>query len=631
MLSRYSIVRAAAAFVTLVAAACRPDEITRPRPGGLAGGGGDGPSFAATPVTYDGTPPSRTFGPDTYRPGFFTGQGTTTTGLSCEPPTATLMRCSGFLVSSADGTLLDVTVTVPQGQGSGPFPLVVQLHGYGGSKNSDAADGDEITNLGYTVLRYSARGFGKSWGQVNLADLNLEIGDLRSMIGQTVDDPDLLADPTRVAVFGASYGGGQSWLALVQPTFLSPKQRQVQIRTIVPIVPWTDLLYALRPNGDAENSVDVPGFWKLSFLEGLYLGGIRKNDASRDYPNYADYLPVWNDYILATEPNNLPPLGSQIVDGVAGYRSIWWQQAFWNGVRAGNRIPVFELQGFTDDLFPLPEALRMYYALQSVAPGYPIALYLGDIGHPRAMNKTGEVSYAKRLIHQWLDYYLKGVGAPPVQPGGVLAAITRPRDVPFTSADVVQVASYDQLATSTERVSFSADALLTFNPANPSGFFFDPFVMVGSESLQPYPFEQYPLPAPDVIPGDVATYTVRVADLKAATNPGGVIIAGQAGVEVHLETTAPREQLDVRLYDDAPGGDSYLVTRGTYTLDTGSSLSPIGRTKVVVPTYGNLWQAGYADQLRLEITNVDSPYLMPSRVPSVTQILGVHLDIPVRQ
>jgi predicted acyl esterase len=627
MASRHSMVRAVAALVGLLATSCRPDEITRPGPGGVSTGPANSPSFAAaSPVRYDGTPPSRQFGPDTYRPGLFTG---TPTGLSCPEPTPpAALKCSGFLASGVDGTALDVTVTVPQGQGSGPFPLIVQLHGYGGSKNSDAADGDELTSRGFTVLRYSARGFGKSWGQVNLADLNLEIGDLQSMIGQTVDDPRLLADESRVGVFGASYGGGQSWLALVRPTFASPLGKQVQIRTAVPIVPWTDLLYALRPNGEAENSVDVAGFWKLSMLEGLFLGGIRR-DASRPYPNYPDYLFLWNAYILVTEPNNLPPIGSQIVDGAAGYRSVWWQQAFWDGVRSGNRIPVFQIQGFTDDLFPLPEALRMYYALRSpsVAGDYPISLYLGDVGHPRATNKSGEVGYAKGLIQQWFDYYLKSVGAPPVLPGGVLAAITRPRDVPFSASDVIRVDSYDQLATAIESVHFPGDGILTFNPANPSGFFFDPFVMVGSESLQPNP----PPPPPDVIPGDVVTDTVSVAALQSATNPAGVLIAGQAAVEMHLETTAFREQLDVRLYDDAPGGATTLVTRGTYTLDTGSPLVPIGARKVVVPTYGNLWQAGYNDRLRLEITNVDSPYLTPSRVPSVTHISNVRLDIPVHQ
>jgi hypothetical protein len=112
---------------------------------------------------------------------------------------------------------------------------------------------------------------------------------------------------------------------------------------------------------------------------------------------------------------------------------------------------------------------------------------------------------------------------------------------------------------------------------------------------------------------------------------GGLLIAGQPVVEIQLETLAYREQLDVRLFDEKPGQGSYLITRGTLTLDTGSPLTPIGATTVAVPTFGNLWQADVGDVLRLEITNVDSPYLTPSRVPSVTRISNVHLSLPIRQ
>ena len=92
------------------------------------------------------------------------------------------------------------------------------------------------------------------------------------------------------------------------------------------------------------------------------------------------------------EPNVLDPVYRQILDGTAGYRSIWWQQDFWRSA-AANRVAVFQIQGFTDDLFPLTEAKRMHVALKAIDPLYPIASYFGDIGHPRASNKTGERDY----------------------------------------------------------------------------------------------------------------------------------------------------------------------------------------------------------------------------------------------
>ena len=95
-------------------------------------------------------------------------------------------------------------------------------------------------------------------------------------------------------------------------------------------------------------------------------------------------------------------------------------------------------------------------------------------------------------------------------------------------------------------------------------------------------------------------------------------------------TAAYRVQLDVRLFETKATGESALITRGTYELDSGSPLVPIGATDARIPTYGNLMQVDEGDTLRLEITNVDSPYITPSRIPSVTRISGVQLDVPVR-
>ena len=90
-----------------------------------------------------------------------------------------------------------------------------------------------------------------------------------------------------------------------------------------------------------------------------------------------------------------------------------------------------------------------------------------------------------------------------------------------------------------------------------------------------------------------------------------------------------RTGLNVRLFDVAPNGTKELVTRGTYTLGGGSGL-PLGTVDVTIPTLGNLWQAAAGHTLRLEITNLDSPYITPSRVPSTTGIPNVRLELPTR-
>ena len=576
------------------------------------------PALAFSSIDEDRGPPSPyPFGPDHYRIGPpFTGEGLT--GLDCSFSSETVRDCRGFLRSDVDGTLLDVTLQRPQGDG--PFPLVALVHGYAGSKTSSGDIASRLISEGYAVLRYSTRGFGQSWGQVNMSDIHAEIGDLRSMIGQVADDPANALRADAVAVTGASYGGGHSWLALVTPTFTSAGGTPVQIRTVIPIAPWTDLLYSLIPNGRERRSVDRPGGLKLSYVNGLYGSGIRRNPA-RPYPNYPDYFIAWHAWINAMEPTAVDPVYGSIVDGLAGYRSIWWQQQFWQSA-ATARVPIFQVQGLTDDLFPLPEAKRMLLALQSIDPTYPIATYLGDLGHPRASNKTGEVDHVLDLLTQWLGFYLKGEGTEP--PHVIYAAVTRPREEPFNPANIITVGRYEDLSTAVLTTAFRGTTVLVNPAADPlAGFVWDPLVLEASHELQP-------LPAPPDAPLVANSLGVHEVDVSALSGGSDILIAGQPLVHLRARGGAPRVQLNVRLFDVAPDGTRQLITRGTYTLDNVGSPIVLSDPEVTIPTYGNVWRAPAGHRLRLEITNVDSPYITPSRVPSVTVVSRVRLEIPVR-
>jgi hypothetical protein len=322
------------------------------------------------------------------------------------------------------------------------------------------------------------------------------------------------------------------------------------------------------------------------------------------------------------EPNQFDPVYRQIVDALAGYRSIWWQEEFWRAA-ARNRVPVFQVQGFTDDLFPLTEAKRMLLALEAIDPQYPIASYFGDLGHPRASNKAGEVEYVLGLIRRWLDYYLRGTGSEP--PHVVRAAITRRRNSSFNPADVITVPDYARLATRTISKEFGESAILINPLSDPySGFYWDPLVMEAARELKPHPLAQ---PEPALVETSLAVYRVGVDEL---TGGSSLLLAGQPVVSFRASTAAPRVQLNVRLLDIAPDGAKQLVTRGTYMLDAVSGEASLGTADVMIPTYGNVWESAPDHVLQLEITNLDSPYVSPSRIPSITEISGVRLDIPAR-
>ena len=67
-------------------------------------------------------------------------------------------------------------------------------------------------------------------------------------------------DPQRIGVTGVSYGGGQSvQLAVLRDRvrlpdgsyapWLSPGGRPMRIAAAAPVIPWSDLVYSLVPNG----------------------------------------------------------------------------------------------------------------------------------------------------------------------------------------------------------------------------------------------------------------------------------------------------------------------------------------------------------------------------------------------
>lgn len=576
-------------------------------------------------------PGSRTFGRDHTSTGVFTGAGVVPVGLACDddpgapaPDPATPRSCHGFL-ASFDGTLLETTVSVPR-ESTVAHPLVVAMHGWGGSQGSTAKYEAPLIEDGFAVLRYSARGFGGSFGQTNLADVDVEGADLRSLVGQVVDDPRLLVNPKAVAVFGASYGGAHAWLGAVTPAFESPQHRAIEIRTAIPVASWTDLLDSLAPNGRPEQAHEIAGAEKLSYVQAFFFGGIRAR-LDRPYPNYPEYLPRWNIEMTTNEvPYAATPTGREVVDGLQGYRSAYWQEPFWARVRANRaaglpQLPIFAVQGFTDDLFPIREAVRMYDALRAIDAAYPIALYLGDVGHPRAVNKTGEVDYLFVRVREWLRWYLSGSGTQP--PLDVQAAITRAADVAFSSADVIRVPTCADLSTANVTARFRRAQVITFDPANRSGFQWDPLLLAACGQLDPCP----PAPPSLDVPGDVAAYEVAVSSFT----DGSLLVAGEPTVTLWALSLSHRVQLDVRMLDVSPEGVRRLVTRGTFTVDTGIPGRPIGARRVAIPTFGNLWEVPAGHTLRFEVTNVDAPYLRPSLVPSVTLLINVEVSVPVRE
>ncbi|MEK8143277.1 alpha/beta fold hydrolase [Streptomyces sp. M10(2022)] len=116
-------------------------------------------------------------------------------------------------------------------------------HGFGGSKNDVRAQAEKLAADGYAVLTWSARGFGKSSGEITLNAPDREVRDVSALIDWLADRPevelDAKGDP-RVGVTGASYGGAISLLAA---------GHDERVDAVAPLISYWNLSEALFPDG----------------------------------------------------------------------------------------------------------------------------------------------------------------------------------------------------------------------------------------------------------------------------------------------------------------------------------------------------------------------------------------------
>ncbi|HEY0697104.1 MAG TPA: alpha/beta fold hydrolase, partial [Micromonospora sp.] len=169
--------------------------------------------------------------------------------------------------SGPDGTEpvdLDTTLYLPHGASADrPAPAVLLAHGFGGTKQSVRSDAEDLAARGYAVLTYTARGFGRSTGQIHLDSPDHEIRDASRLLDWLAARDDIRTDAPgdpRVGVVGGSYGGALALLLAAQDQ---------RVDAIVPMITWNDLSRAFLPESSGRTSLD--GVFKKGWA-GLFFG-----------------------------------------------------------------------------------------------------------------------------------------------------------------------------------------------------------------------------------------------------------------------------------------------------------------------------------------------------------------------
>jgi fermentation-respiration switch protein FrsA (DUF1100 family) len=547
-------------------------------------------------------------------------------------------------VASFDGVPLDVDMTLPA-TGNGPFPTIVMMHGWGGSKadfeSSSGPGGNGNTTYhwnnvwfaqhGYAVINYTARGWGNSCGSassrladprgcargwIHLADQRYEARDTQYLLGLLVDQG--ITKPNSIGVTGISYGGGQSLeLAFLRDRirqlppgsgfapWTSPKGTPLSITAAYPRWPWSDLVESLEPNGRFLD-FNVPGLTdsrvplgvaKESYVQGLYALGVASGFYAPPGADPNADLTTWNARVLAGEPEDAS------ADNVAN-QIFGFHQAF--GL-PGTPAPLLIQNGFTDDLFPPEEALRVYNQLRASSPGAAVSLQLGDLGHARGNNDATMDKALQDQGSDFFDHYLKGSGSAPA-PGSVTAyAQVCPKGSPVSGP--FRAASWQQLHPGAVSFGTAAPQTVTSDGGNQStASTYDPIAggtLGGTTSCT-----------------QVAAENAQGTAVYEGAPSKGYTLMGLPTVSAHIVTSGQFGQLDSRLWDVGPDGKQTLISRGVYRLLDNQ------QGNVVFQLHGNGWRFATGHKPKLELLGRDAAYVRPSNGSFSIQVSNVTVELP---
>jgi fermentation-respiration switch protein FrsA (DUF1100 family) len=569
-------------------------------------------------------------------------------GRVCVPQNG-VRFCAGSVanrVPSFDGVPLDVDVTVPP-TGDGPFPTIVMMHGWGGDKtdfetigpNGEKSGGTTSTQQyhwnnvyfaqhGYAVVNYTARGFGDSCGSVtsraapgclqgwvHLADQRYEARDTQFLLGQLVDGG--ITQPGAIGVTGISYGGGQS----IELSFLrnrirklpsegsglvpwtSPNGTPLSITAAYPRWPWSDLDNSLEPNGrfvdfpnrtpSLRDSRDPLGVQKQSYNQGLFALGATSGFYSPPLADPNADLTTWNARVNAGEPEDAQ--GRAIADEIFNYH-----QGF--GL-SGTPAPLLIENGWTDDLFPPQEALRIYNWVRSGNPGAAVSLQFGDLGHSRGSNKTNVDQAFNDQAAGFFDRYLKGSGAAPA-PGAVTTYTqTCPKSAP--GGGPFSASNWVGIHPGAVRWSSAAEQSVSSTGGNAStGTSIDP--IANSDACKQVDEERA---------SGTAVYVGPASQ--------GYTLLGLPTVQADVATSDQFGQLDSRLWDVGPDGKQTLISRGVYRLLDNQ------KGTIVFQLHGNGWRFERGHKPKLELLGRDAPYARASNGSFTVRVSNLTIELPL--
>ena len=145
---------------------------------------------------------------------------------------------------------------------------------------------------------------------------------------------------------------------------------------------------------------------KESWNETLYARGRSDSFYAPPGADPAADLPAWNARIAQGEPYDGDPLLEDALDELTRFHSAYYIDD------SVPPAPLFIYNAWTDDLFPVDEAVRFWRKTVAKHPDAEIALHLADdFGHPRAgARRRRRGSRVVQRVDEFFARHLKGTG-----------------------------------------------------------------------------------------------------------------------------------------------------------------------------------------------------------------------------
>ena len=308
--------------------------------------------------------------------------------LAAIPMPANAVEVIEKSIKTAPGVLIDTSLFLPEVM---PAPAILLAHGFGSSKEAVKESAQYYRDNGYVVLTWTARGFGKSSGQISMNAAQGEIADIQQLISYLATREEVKkessADPI-VGIVGASYGGAAALLSAAVDK---------RIDAAIADITWNNLNQALFPQSSTDLSEPGPfkkvwtgTFFSLATLQNAALGECGALAAQ--------WCAAYKSAVINERPSaqEITLLNSVSPSAVLSEISA----------------PTLVSQGQSDSLFPLNESLKTFTALKKNNSAVSLIWHGG--GHDGG---TNEDEYLRVQYLNWFDKHLnsKDISIPTFQ------------------------------------------------------------------------------------------------------------------------------------------------------------------------------------------------------------------------